>query len=95
MPRQDNGDFTRNSESTDHNDRDSIGGVDPQSTGNTRSPQVIIWQGASPLTNLDFIEADQTTNAAPSKALNIKGEATAPLKRKYIRKVYKKTRSSA
>jgi hypothetical protein len=29
MPGQDNRDFTRNSKSTDHNDRDSIGGVDP------------------------------------------------------------------
>jgi len=38
MPGQDSGDFTGNSESTDHNDRDSISGADPQPTRNTRSP---------------------------------------------------------
>jgi hypothetical protein len=38
IPGQDSRDFTKNSESTNHNDRDSIGGADPQPTRNTRSP---------------------------------------------------------
>jgi hypothetical protein len=29
IPGQDNRDFTRNNKSTDHNDRDSVGGADP------------------------------------------------------------------
>jgi hypothetical protein len=95
MPGQDSGDFTRNSESTNYNNCNDIRGVDSNLTRDTCSPQVIIWQGASPLTNLDFIEADYIIVAAPSKALNIEGEATTPLKRKYIYKVYKKTRLSA
>jgi hypothetical protein len=35
---QDSRDFTRNSESTNHNDYNSVGGADPQPTRNTRSP---------------------------------------------------------
>jgi hypothetical protein len=95
MPGQDSGDFTRNSESTDHNNHDGVRGADPNPTRDTRSPRVIIWQGALPPTDLDFIEADHTIVAASSKALNTEGEATAPPKRKYIRKVYEKTCLSA
>jgi hypothetical protein len=38
IPGQDSGDFTGNSKSTNHNDRNSVGGADPQLIGNTRSP---------------------------------------------------------
>jgi hypothetical protein len=92
---QNNRDFTRNSKSTNYNNRDGVKGADPNPTRDTRSPWVIIWQGALPPTNLDFIEADYTIVAAPSKALNIEEEATTLLKQKYVRKVYKKTYLSA
>jgi hypothetical protein len=91
---QNNRDFTRNSKSTNYNDRNNIEGADPNLTRDTRSPWVIIWQGALLLINLDFIKADYTIVAPPSKVLNIEEEATALLKRKYVRKVYKKTRLS-
>jgi hypothetical protein len=91
---QDSRDFTRNSKSTNHNDRDGIR-ADLNLTRDMRSPRVIIWQGALLLTNLGFIKADYTIVAAPSKALNTKGETTTLLKQKYIRKVYKKTYLSA
>jgi hypothetical protein len=39
---QDSGDFTRNSKSTDYNDRDGVGGADLNLTRDTRSPRVII-----------------------------------------------------
>jgi hypothetical protein len=91
---QNNRDFTRNSKSTNYNDRNNIEEADPNLTRDTRSPWVIIWQGALLLINLDFIKADYTIVAPPSKVLNIEEEATALLKRKYVRKVYKKTRLS-
>jgi hypothetical protein len=40
---QDSGDFTRNSKSTDHNDRDGVRGVDLNLTRDTCFPWVIIW----------------------------------------------------
>jgi hypothetical protein len=110
MPAQDSGDFTGNSESTDHNDRDSDGRADPTPTEDTRSPQAIIWQGASPPTDLSFTEADQTTSVDPSEVLtdaeeettivvahpsDPKGATNAKPKRKYVRKTYEKTRSSS
>jgi hypothetical protein len=110
MPAQDSGDITGNSESTVYNDRDSEGGADPTPTENTRSPQVIIWQGAPPQPDLSFSEADQTTTVDPSEAeteaeegsiitvanpLDLKGVINAKPKRKYVRKTWEKTRSSS
>jgi hypothetical protein len=42
MPGQDSGDFTKNSKSTNHNDRDGVRGADSNPTRDTRSPRVII-----------------------------------------------------